>query len=159
MAELTASCWTIDMLPTNASASIIHPDIHGFILGKIRQTRVRASLNNAATDLVYPAGGIPLPTFNATTPAGEPSYGMRRNLSYLIPYGEQFTSVSRAQDVLWKYAPSSNAMRGFQARYEEATTFSANRVAVVTEMVELPTTWTPTQGTDTPSFEFVAIGW
>lgn len=154
MAELTASCWTIDMLPTNASASIIHPDVHGFITSKVRTTRVRATLNNGASGLTYPAGGIPLPTFAATTPAGEPSYGMRRNLSYLIPIGEQMASVSRAEDVLWKYVPSGGGAGGAGAMR------AFHDVSTATHFVEVPTTWSATLLTDKePSFEFEAKGW
>lgn len=156
MADLTASCWTIDMLPTNASASIIHPDVHGFITGKLRTTRVRASLNNAATDLVYPAGGVPLPTFNATTPAGEPSYGMRRNLSYLIPVAEVQPSVSVANAVVWKYAASGGA-GAMRAYHQRGVSGQAN--AIVTELIEVPTTFKITTLDDLPAFEFQCIGW
>ena len=163
MVALSASCWTVDMLPTNTSASIIHPEAHGFIVGKVRQTRVRLTLNNAASGLVYPPGGVPLPTFNATTPAGESSYGMRRNLSHLIPVGESMASVSRRVDVIWKYAPSGGigVMRAFMSKYTVPTALAGTNPSVhVTEMEEAPTTWSATLLTDkTPSFEFIAVGW
>ncbi len=160
MAEYTASCFTITMLPTNPTG-IVHPEAHGFIVGKVRQTRVRIALDNAASAVTYPAGGAPLPSWNATTRGtnGDPSYGMRRNLSHLIPIGEEHASVSRANDVLWKFAPSGagpGSMRAYQS--QQPTTFPA--AAGATELKEVPTTWSATLLTDkTPSWEFVAVGW
>ena len=158
MAEYTVTCLTLTMLPTNPTG-IVHPESHGFIEGKRRTTRVRVALDNAASDVTYPAGGIALPSWNATGPAANGngiSYGMRRNLSYLIPVAEAHPTVSRANDVVWKYSSSgaAGALRAYQGQYTTAGAGGA------TEIKEVPTTWSATLLTDkTPSWEFLAVGW
>ena len=153
MAEYTVTCLTLTMLPTNPTG-IVHPESHGFIEGKRRTTRVRLALDNAASGVTYPAGGIALPSWNATGPAANGngiSYGMRRNLSYLIPVAENHPSVSRVNDVIWKYAASGGA--GALRAYHRVS-------GTVSGMQEVPTTWSATLMTDkTPSWEFLAVGW
>ena len=160
MVAYSASCFTITMLPTNPTG-IVHPEAHGFIVGKVRQTRVRVALDNAASGVVMGAGGAPLPSWNATTRGsnGDPSYGMRRNLSHLIPIGEEQPTVSRAEDVLWKYAPTGGGGAGTMRAYQQRGV-SGQSAEVVTMFKEVATTWSATLMTDkTPSWNFIAVGW
>jgi len=117
---------------------------------------VRLDLDNGASDLVYPSsGGIPLPTRLATTAAGDTSYGMVRNLSYLRYEGEIFTSTGlRVNDVVWKYDVTSHSMRAFQ------TQFTTAGPGGVTEILEAATTWKATLGGNMiHSLVFTAVGW
>lgn len=161
MAEYTVTCLTLTMLPTNPTG-IFHPEAHGFIEGKRRTTRVRVALDNAASAVTYPAGGIALPSWNATGPAANGngiSYGMRRNLSYLIPVAEAQPTVSRAEDVLWKYSSSGGGGAGSLRAYQQRGV-SGQANEIVTMFKEVATTWSATLMTDkTPSWEFIAVGW
>ena len=143
MANLTATCWTINILPTLVTGDFGRggpPERHGTIIGKQRHVRVRMDLNNMASDLVYPSGGgLPLPTFNTTAGGpGDLSWGMRRNIDYITIYGVK-PSVTRGiiSDVLWRYSPSEHSIHGYVAQ-------SLSAVGGATELAELPTSWLPT---------------
>ena len=143
MANLTATCWTINILPTLTATQAARggpPERHGYIIGKQRHVRVRMDLNNMGTDLVYPSGGgIPLPTINTTAGGlGDMSWGMRRNIDYIQIYSVK-PSVTRGiiSDVMWRYCVSEHSIHGYGAQ-------SVSAVGGPTELAELPTSWLPT---------------
>jgi len=139
---------------TGAGHASPDPRRYGYVVGKVRRTDVRLDLDQAGTDLVYPSvGGIPLPTWAVSTAKGDTSYGMHRNLTYIIMRGEGFNNTVHANEVLWKYEPSGHAIRGFMGQYTTAGPGGA------TELKELPTTWKVTVLPNTLSFYFEAVGW
>lgn len=163
MAVLTASCWTINVLPTIVTGSATSgghaspdPRRYGSIMGKTRRTHVRLDLDNAAVDLTYASGGIPLPTWLATTRVGggDTSYGMHRHLDYLIYMGPRGSSSGFVPDAIWHYSVSQHAMR---AHWETHATSTANSSATI--FVEPPNTWKPTLVANKHQFYFEAVGW
>ena len=156
MAAYTATGWTVNILPTVPATGGQDWRRQGWVAGKQRRVRVRMDLDNATNGAVYPSSeDIPFPTWNTTGIAGDSSYGMVQHLDYLISYGEGFTNSGRELNrIVWKYAPTSNSLRGFVGQY---TTAGA---AGPTELVELPTTWGVSLAAASGlELYFEAVGW
>ena len=75
------------------------------IVDKKRRNRVKIAFGDGA--LTYPSGGVPLPTY--------PSFGMVRNLDYLI-----ITDGGSADGLLWKYDQANTKLRAYEGDYAQA---------------------------------------
>ena len=149
---LTATAWTLVVLPTDATPSMGPTPGKYRISEKTRITRVRAELTNASNGAAYPtSGGIPLPSFNPTgTPVAD--WGMIRNLDYVVFQGVGHTASGLATAVpVWQYNPTAHAILGFRALASNVSTDQGLR--------ELATTWTPTLAPFNTVFFFEAKGW
>lgn len=159
MAVLTATAMTLAVLPTagstvtsaNQTVSVAAGPRY-IIENKQRITRVRVSVDNAASDSTYPSsGGMPLPTLHN-------SWGMTRNLDNVVFEGIGHTSsgLATARTPLWEYNPTAHSMIGWEVMH----TLSAS--AGPTEAKgpqELATTWSPTLSPIPTVMYFRAYGW
>lgn len=145
MAALSATDWTLTLLPTQGTASGA-PQARGIIMGKQRTHRIRMTLS-ATTGAFYPSGnvGIPMPTYGATTPGQ--TYGMVRNVDYMNVYS--YPSPTTEGGIIWQMTASGNPghhrIRGY---VNTASTAAANAV-----FNPLPTTWNPSD-VDTAGLSF-----
>ena len=142
MANVTSSDWTISLLPTGGS----HME-QVWIKGKTRTSYVRFDLS-ATQGLAYPSsGGIPVPTFNATSNSGDTSYGMRRNINHMKMIN------APAGGVNWQFIATDKAIRGYWGLYPTAA-------GGPTFLSELPTTLNVSEiDTNGISFTFEVEGW
>lgn len=151
MADLAATDLTLVVLPTDravvtSASQNVNTGLtgaQGVIMGKQRMQRVRITLPSGPS--VHASGGIPLPTFGATTPGN--MWGMVRNLDYVVLIGENVPAAG--QHFLWKYHPGSHSIAGY---HMAATAYSG----VATGFPVLPTTWSPAT---TYEWTFQAWGW
>ena len=161
MANLTASGWTVVLIPTagavvtsaGQNVAVGAGGAQGIIQGKQRAVRIRLDLDNPTSGSAYPSGGIPLPTHLATTPAGDSSYGMVRNLDYLVFIGESHAASGFMEDTVWKYSPTQNSLHGYRTQYTTAGPGGP------THLPELTATWRPTDRAVAHAFYFTAYGW
>ena len=123
-------------------------------MGKQRRVHVRLDLDQSAADLTYVSGGIPLPTWKVSTAKGDTSYGMHRNLDYLIYLGPRGSSSGFLPNAIWHYVVSQHSMH---AHWETHATSTANSSATI--FVEPPNTWKPTLVGLKHRFYFEAVGW
>lgn len=142
MAILTATAWTL---------TVQNRHIHQ----KERVAFVKMELSGTQA-LTYPSsGGIPLPTTIGL-------YGMKRNISYISIVE---AAPTPSADVSWKLqSVTALALRGYMSRYTMATALAGtNPSGHVTELAELPTTWSPSKagGPNGPSpvFYVRVYGW
>ena len=133
MAALSATDWTITILPTQGTASGA-PQARGVIMGKQRTHRARMTLS-PTTGAFYPSGGlgIPMPTYGATSPGN--TYGMVRNVDYISVYGYPDGGTP---GMVWQHTASTQGVNRLRGYWQGPTT-----LAGVSHLSELPTTWSP----------------
>jgi hypothetical protein len=144
---------------TTAGGGSLHP---GYVIGKIREVRIRVDYS-ATESLAYPSsGGIPLPTYGTAVSlikvGADASYGMVRNLDYLQLDGwSGGPSGTPGNRIHWQWNINDHALRGYA---ETGATSTAD--AAPTFMGELPTTWNVSEASGSAthiSFFFTARGW
>ena len=142
MVAITATAWTLTV-----QSRAIHQ--------KERTALVKMVLAGDQ-GLTYPSsGGIPLPTTVG-------NYGMKRNISYITLVE---AAPTPSADVTWKMqSVTALVLRGYMSRYTMATALAGlNPSGHVTELAELPTTWSPSlaKGPTGPSpvFYVKVYGW
>ncbi len=159
MGDLTSTCFTYTVLPTPGAivtaagvAVNVGRGADYQILGKVRITRVRASLDNeAAGATAYPGGGgIPLSTAFR-------DWGMTRNLDYITMIGHGINenpSGLATETPIWELstpATGGNYVKGYRAVTSRATAGGG--------LQELATEWGPEAQDWTHVFYFRAYGW